>query len=82
MSKVDHKKIVKIIRKESDPIFAKALITAATRVGNEMNGAVSDENQSSRILLGKIATTLRSGAIAAGQEMLMSGLESMKKKLT
>jgi hypothetical protein len=79
MSKDALKKIVKEIRKQSEPIIATALITGATRVSNEMNVAVSDVNQSPRILLGKIATTLRSGAIAAGQEMMTNGLESIKK---
>jgi hypothetical protein len=73
------KKIVKNIREQSEPIIAAALITAATRVSDEMNVAVSDVNQSPQILLGKIAATLRSGAKAAGQEMITNGLESMKK---
>lgn len=66
------------------PIIATALITGATRVSNEMNDAVSesvsDENQSPKVLLGKIASTLRSGAIAAGKDMMTNGLESIKKK--
>lgn len=79
MSENALKKIVKIIWKQSEPIITTALITGATRVSNEMNVAVSDVNQSPRILLGKITTTLRSGAIAAGQEIITNGLESIKK---
>lgn len=79
MSKDAFKNIVKKIWVQSEPIIATALITGATRVSNEMNDAVSDVNQSPRILLRKITTTLRSGAIAAGQDMITNGLESIKK---
>ncbi|MGM0877056.1 MAG: hypothetical protein ACQEWV_20495 [Bacillota bacterium] len=79
MSKDALNKIVKKIRKQSEPIIATALINGATRVSNEMNVVVSDVNQSPRILLGKIITILRSGAIATGQEMMKNGLESIKK---
>jgi hypothetical protein len=79
MSKDTLKEIVKKIRKQSEPIIATALVKGATQVSNEMNVAVSGVNQSPRILLGKITTILRSGAIAAGQEMMKNGLESIKK---
>ncbi|MBD1379824.1 hypothetical protein [Metabacillus arenae] len=79
MSKDAFKKIVKNIRKQTEPIIATALINGATRVSNEMNDVVSDGNQSPRILLRKIAITLRSGVIATGQEMITSGVESIKK---
>ncbi|QNG59762.1 hypothetical protein [Metabacillus idriensis] len=83
MSKDALKKTVKKIGEQSVPIIATALITGATRVSNEMNDAVSesvsDENQSPKVLLGKIASTLRSGAIAAGKDMMTNGLESIKK---
>lgn len=79
MSKDALKKIVKVIWKQSEPIIATALITGVAKVSNELNDAVSGENQSPRILLGKISTTFKSGAIAAGQEMITNGLESIKK---
>ncbi|USK34640.1 hypothetical protein LIT25_04560 [Bacillus sp. F19] len=76
MSKDAFKKIVKKISEQSKPIITTALITGATRFINEMDVEVSgsDVNQSPRIL-----TTLRNGAVAAGQEMMTNGLEGIKK---
>ncbi len=79
MSKEDVKKVVKNIQTQSQPILSSALVTGATRISNEMNHAVSGLDQSPAILLGKIVTSLMSGAKAAGQEMMTSGMESIKK---
>ncbi|WP_058309012.1 hypothetical protein [Gracilibacillus massiliensis] len=79
MTKADIKNFAKKIRTESQPIIASALVTGANRISDEMNHAVSGVNQSPTILLSKIAISLRNGAIAAGQEMMVSGVENVKK---
>ncbi|QGQ45502.1 hypothetical protein [Metabacillus sediminilitoris] len=74
MSKVDIKKIFGKIKEQSKPIITTGLITGVNQVGNDMKGAVSgvNQNQSPQLILGKLPTILKSGAVAAGQEMMKS----------
>ncbi|WP_235182780.1 hypothetical protein [Gracilibacillus boraciitolerans] len=45
-----------------------------------MDYAVNGGAQSPKMLLKKLSTTLRNGAIAAGQEAVKSGFASIKKQ--
>ncbi|SHM73893.1 hypothetical protein [Gracilibacillus kekensis] len=79
MTKEEIKRFARKIRTESQPIISSALVTGATRISDEMNHAVRGVHHSPTILLSRIATSLRNGAIAAGQEMMVSGVENVKK---
>ncbi|WP_208591996.1 hypothetical protein [Gracilibacillus suaedae] len=79
MAKDTLKKLIKEAREHSEPIVTDALINGATRLSDEMNHVVSDVNQPPRVLLEKMATTLRNSAITTGKEMMTKGVESIQK---
>ncbi|QGH36752.1 hypothetical protein GI584_23035 [Gracilibacillus salitolerans] len=75
-------KVIKEAREHSEPFVTDALIRGVTRLSNEMNDVAIDVNQSPRMLLGKMAITLRNGAITTGKEMMTRGLERMQNYRT
>lgn len=68
------KKIVKLVKKESKHLFETALRSGAKNIGKELQGAMSDVNQPSNILLEKLFTALKSGAFATGEEVFKEGI--------
>lgn len=55
-----------------------ALKSGANNFGRRLLDAVSDENQPVDIILGRVATALKSGALATGQEVLRAQLDQLK----
>ncbi|WP_027093961.1 hypothetical protein [Cohnella thermotolerans] len=72
----DHiKKVFKGVKKEILYFADVALKSGATNVGKELANVTRDVNQPSDLNLGTIANSLKSGIMAAGQELMRVGLE-------
>jgi hypothetical protein len=72
------RKIVKRIKKKSKPLIKAALTSGADNIGKRLLDAVSDVNQPSDILLGKLFTALKSGVLATGHEIVKGELDRRK----
>ncbi|WP_314586848.1 hypothetical protein [Paenibacillus terrigena] len=55
-----------------------ALKSGANNIGRQLLDAVNDDNQPADVVLGRIVTALKSGAVATGQEVLRTGLSQLK----
>lgn len=74
------KRLVMQVREEAQPIIGSALQTGARRVAAHLAEASSNRGNTSDLLLGGIAAALRSGLIAAGHEMMNSGLNRVRQE--
>jgi hypothetical protein len=59
---------------ESKQILEAALKSGANHIGKQLTAAEIDVNQPSDVVLDKLLNALKSGALAAGQEVMMAGL--------
>ncbi|MEF3307210.1 hypothetical protein [Paenibacillus sp. GYB003] len=69
------------VLKETDGFsekFANAARGGANVAGKQIIEAVSDLNQPSDVLIGKVVTALKGGLFAAGQEILNAGVDMVK----
>ncbi|OCT13971.1 hypothetical protein A8709_00050 [Paenibacillus pectinilyticus] len=55
-----------------------ALKTGANNIGTRLLDAVNDANQPADVVLEKVVTALKSGALATGQEVLRAQLGQLK----
>ncbi|WP_054788158.1 hypothetical protein [Gracilibacillus dipsosauri] len=69
------KKVIQEAREYSEPIVTDALMKGVTRIRTEMDDVATDEDQSLKMFLRKMAITLRNGAVTSGKEMLSNGLK-------
>ncbi|NOU99725.1 hypothetical protein [Paenibacillus planticolens] len=72
------KVMVRNVGKESRLLLETALRSGATNVGKQLLDASIDVNQPSDILFDKVLTALKNGAHAAGQEVMLSGLNRIR----
>ncbi|MFC4402440.1 hypothetical protein [Gracilibacillus xinjiangensis] len=79
MEKPNLKRLAEDLKEQSKPIISAALINGATHISNKMNDAVSDVNQSPKVLLRRISTTLRNGAMLVGSEIMANSTEIIRK---
>ncbi|SES16338.1 hypothetical protein SAMN04487944_12131 [Gracilibacillus ureilyticus] len=79
MERPDLKKLADDLKEQSKPIITEALINGANHISNGMNNAVGDVNQSPKVLLRSISTTLRNGVMLVGQEILANSTDIIKK---
>ncbi|TXK79807.1 hypothetical protein [Paenibacillus sp. N3.4] len=71
----NHKKIATRVKKESKDFIEVALRSGANNIGKQLLDAVSDVNQPSDIVLLKIFTGLKNGALETGLEIVKERLE-------
>ncbi|WP_168118931.1 hypothetical protein [Paenibacillus sp. HB172176] len=72
------KKEAKISNNHAKDFFQSVLKTGATNIGNQLLAAVDDVNQPSDIVMEKILTALKTGAIATGQEVVRGRLSKLQ----
>lgn len=69
---------IRNVGKESKQILEAALKSGANHIGQQLSAATIDVNQPSDVVLDKLLNALKSGALAAGQEVMMTGLNRVK----
>jgi hypothetical protein len=72
-SKSDHK-FGKLLASESQAFAESVFRNGANQIGTQLLDAVSDINQPTDVILGKIASALKIGVLATSQEVLKERL--------
>ncbi|WP_152394599.1 hypothetical protein [Paenibacillus guangzhouensis] len=62
----------------ANSFLESTLKSGANNIGRQLLDAVNDENQTPDVVLGRVVTALKKGAVATGQEVLRTALSQLK----